>query len=127
MPGDSPMTERELIDQLCDLRPEWAERRAEIHDRGTYYADGAALATELVATVIGGQKEPWMRKACAVIERALQVGTSGTQTLVVTGLLEAMQNMVLRESPARDVMLDWLGPRSYAAWAELSAFWNGAR
>lgn len=119
------MTERELIDQLCDLRPDWSERRAQIHELRMYYVDGATLGRELVEAVLAGRDEPWMRAAFEVIERALDIGTQGTQNLVVVGLFEAMQGPVYERARPSEVMDGWLGLLSQTAWADLIEGWTG--
>ncbi len=120
-----PVTERELIDQLCDLRPEWTERRAEIHEGQIYYVDGADLGRELVEAVISGVNEPWVRAGFAVIERALTTGTELTKNLVVVGLFEAMQGPAYHHAEPPDLVDGWLGPLSLAAWADLIEGWTG--
>lgn len=119
------MTERELIDALCELRPTWAARRDEIHAAGIYHVDGGSLATELVDAVLAGADEPWMRRAFEVIERALEAGTEGTRTLVVIGLFEAMQNAVYERADPPDVLDAWLHPASQRAWGDLIESWTG--
>ncbi len=119
------LTERDLIDALCELRPEWTERRAAIHEAHIYYADGAELGRELVEAVLARRDEPWMRAAFAVLERALDVGTKGTANLVVVGLFEAMQNPVYERAIPSNIMDRWLGPLSQMAWEDLIEGWTG--
>lgn len=119
------MTEREFIDALCDLRPEWSDRREEIHTSSIYYVDGANLGCELAEAVVACRDEPWMRAAFDVIERALIVGSEGTKTLVVVGLFEAMQSFVYENANPADQLDSWLGPQSREAWANLIEGWTG--
>lgn len=119
------MTEREFIDALCDVRPEWDGRRMQVHDNEIYYVDGAHLGSELAMCVFAGRDEPWMTQAFAVIERALVVGTEPTRNLVVVGLFEAMQARAYRAADPPDVLDAWLGPASRNAWALLIEGWTG--
>jgi hypothetical protein len=120
------MTERELMDALCDLRPEWDARRAEIHEQPIYYVHGGSLAGELAEAVLAGSSEPWARAAFSLIERAFEVGTPGTSNLVVVGLFEAMQNVAHAHAAPGDVIEDLLGPLSRRAWGDLIEGWTGS-
>jgi hypothetical protein len=119
------VTERELIDQLCDLRPTWAELREQIHEERAYFEYGTDFGRELVGAILAGEDLPWMRGACAVIERAIEHGNEATKGLVVTGMFESMQNRVYAKANPPDLMDDWLGPHARMAWADLIEGWTG--
>lgn len=119
------MTERELMDALCDLRPEWDALRAEIHEERIYYVHGGRLAHELAEAVLGGGSEPWIGATFSLIERAFEVGTPETTNLVVVGLFEAMQNLAYSHAAPGDVVERHLGPRSRRAWGDLIEGWTG--
>lgn len=119
------MTPRELIDHLCDLRPEWDARRAEIHDNNYYYSDGASLGCELLTAAVDGIVEPWVGTGFAVIERAITSGDDKTRNLVIAGLFEAMQNDAYRRDVRDEVIDGLLGPASLRAWAALIEGWTG--
>jgi hypothetical protein len=117
--------ERELIDALCGVRPEWAARREEIHEAELYYVDGAGLGRELIEAVLDGRDAPWIRRAFDVIEAALERGGPRAKNLVVTGLFEAMQGPVYRRADPPDLADAWLGAASRKAWADLIEGWTG--
>jgi len=117
--------ERQLLDALCDVRPEWRARRDAIHRSGLYYVDGARLGGELIEAVLDGLNAPWMRAAFEVIEQALERGSPSTRTLVVVGLFEAMQGPAYRRADPLDLADAWLGAASRAAWADLIEGWTG--
>jgi hypothetical protein len=128
MPGASgiAMTERELVDALCDLRPEWDARRAELHAEQIYYAHIGTLGQELARAALEPLREPWIERAFTVIEHALEVGTTGTENLVVVGLFEAMQNVAYAHPAPGHVIEDQLGLLSRVAWEDLIEGWTGA-
>jgi hypothetical protein len=117
--------DRTFIDALCDVSPDWQPRREEIHENAYYTVDAAQLGRELVEAVLAGKDEPWMRKGFGVIERGLGIGTERTQTVIVTGMFEAMQNHVYEHADPPDLLDAWLGPRSQKAWADLIEGWTG--
>jgi hypothetical protein len=117
--------ERDLIDALCGVRPEWAARRDAIHEADLYHLAGARLGRELIEAVLGGRDAAWMRRAFEVIEAALARGTPGAKNLVVTGLFEAMQGPAYRRASPPDQVDAWLGAASREAWADLIEGWTG--
>lgn len=119
------MDERELIDALCGVRPEWAARREAIHEAELYYVDSASLGRDLIDAVLEGRDAPWMRRAFEVIEAALGRGSPGARNLVVTGLFEAMQGPAYRRADPPDLVDAWLGAASRKAWADLIEGWTG--
>jgi len=118
--------EQDLVDALCDLRPEWSARREAIHRAGLYYVDSAHLGRELIEAVLDRRDAPWVRRAFEILEQALERGSAATRNLVVVGLFEAMQGPAYRRADPPDLAEAWLGPASRAAWADLIEGWTGA-
>ena len=60
----------------------------------------------------------------AAIERVLSEGDQQARDIAGIGVLEGIQN-IASHSCGGDVFVEWLGPTSRVAWAQIAKMWEG--
>ena len=65
--------------------------------------------------------------AFATIERILNEGDQEARDVAAIGVIEDLQTIGSNHSCGSDVFIEWLGPTSRVAWAQIEKMWEGKR
>jgi hypothetical protein len=88
------------------------------------YNDFGEFATFIVDCYTGQELEPIV-SAFAIVEEFLADGDEEVQTAAAIGFLEDIQTIASNRPFGAAVFVQWLGPKSKAAWAEIEEMWRG--
>ena len=88
------------------------------------YNDTAEFARYLVESFESGQTSEFP-EAFATIERILSEGDQESRDIARIGVIESLQTIGSNHSCTERVFIEWLGPRSRTAWAEIESMWEG--
>ena len=88
------------------------------------YNDTAEFARYLVESFESGQTSEFP-KAFATIERILNEGDQESRDIAGIGVIESLQTIGSNHPCGEDVFIQWLGPTSRQAWAEIERMWEG--
>ena len=91
-------------------------------ERGSYN-DAAEFARYLVESYNRGDTAEF-EAAFATIEKLINEGDEDTRGVAIVGVLEYIQTNA-SHSCGSDVFVQWLGPESRAAWADIAQTWSG--
>jgi len=122
------ITEPEVMPLLLaacpGFEPTWQEHLAwwKGDERGSYN-DAAEFARYLVESYNRGETSEFSA-AFATIEKILNEGEKNAGDVAVVGVLEDIQT-IASHSCGADVFVQWLGPTSRDAWAEIERVWAG--
>lgn len=86
--------------------------------------DMAEFATFIVNCYAQQDTEPVVA-AFGVIEELLVDGDEEVRTAAAIGFLEDVRNIASWRPVGSDVFIQWLGPQSKLAWAEIEEMWRG--
>lgn len=90
---------------------------------GAYVASGA-LARVLVDALVEGRTEDLVT-VFEPLEGMLSTATGEARELLITGLLEGIQNVSLNRNVALDQWVALLGARTKGAWDAVDEMWSG--
>lgn len=65
--------------------------------------------------------------AFATIERILDEGDQDARDVAAIGVIEDLQTIGSNHSYGGDVFIEWLGPTTRVAWAQIEKMWEGKR
>jgi predicted transcriptional regulator len=88
------------------------------------YNDTAEFARYLVESFESGQTSEFPA-AFAAIEKILNEGDQESRDIAGYGVIESLQTIGSNHSCGEDVFIQWLGPTSRRAWAEIEKMWEG--
>lgn len=114
-----------LLEACPGFRPAW-----EAHlewwkgEEPGAYNDTAEFARYLVESFERGQTAE-LPSAFAAIEKILNEGDQESRDIAGIGVLESLQTIGSNHSCGEDVFIQWLGPTSRRAWAEIEEIWEG--
>ncbi len=127
----NPLLAGDLFDLFRFVCPSFVpadeSQLAEWHDEPIPpYIRVGGLARHLIDLASSGRLEA-VKPGLDLVERAIEEGDADTRELVITGLLEDMQNLALQTDGAVHLvdLRALLGPKSMTAWDELMRFWHG--
>lgn len=66
-----------------------------------------------------------LRSAFDTIERFIAEGTEDTREIAIVGILETLQNYASHRPYGEGAFVEFLGPKSVAAWNQLVYLWEG--
>jgi hypothetical protein len=88
------------------------------------YNDLAEFATFIVDAYARQDTEPIV-VAFGIIEELLGAGDEEVRTAASIGFLEDIQTIASHQPFGATVFVQWLGPQSKEAWAEIEEMWRG--
>jgi hypothetical protein len=114
-----------ILDTCPGFRPTWEKHRALWHDEEAgIYNDAAEVATYIVDCYGNGDTEP-IGAAFGVIEELLVTGDEEVRAAASIGFLEDVRNISSWRPFGSNVFIQWLGPQSRLAWADIEELWRG--
>jgi hypothetical protein len=115
-----------LLDSCPGFQLAWQEHLAwwKGEEPGSYN-DAAEFARYLVESYERGNTSEFAA-AFATVERILNEGDEEARGLATVGVIEGLQT-VASHSCGGDVFVQWLGPTSRVAWAQIEKMWEGKR
>jgi hypothetical protein len=88
------------------------------------YNDASEFAHYLVDSYEGGVTSEFPA-AFATLETIFADGDQEARDVAGVGVLESLQNICSNHSCGSDVFIQWLGPLSRSAWAQIEKMWEG--
>jgi hypothetical protein len=88
------------------------------------YNHTSEFARYLVESFESGQTSEFPA-AFATIEKILNEGDQESRDIAGIGVIETLQTIGSNHSCGEDVFIQWLGPTSRRAWAEIEKMWEG--
>lgn len=88
------------------------------------YNNTSEFARYLVESFESGQSSEFPA-AFSAIERILNEGDQESRDIAGIGVIESLQTIGSNHSCGEDVFIQWLGPTSRRAWAEIEKMWEG--
>lgn len=88
------------------------------------YNNTSEFARYLVESFEGGQTSEFPA-AFAAIETILVDGDQESRDIAGFGVIESLQTIGSNHPCGEDVFIQWLGPTSRRAWAEIEKMWEG--
>ena len=115
-----------LLDACPGFQPVWQEHLAwwKGEEPGAFN-DAAEFARYLVESYERGETHEFTA-AFAAVEMTLIEGDEEARGLATIGVIEALQT-VASHSCGAHVFVQWLGPTSRVAWAQIEKLWQGKR
>lgn len=114
-----------LLEACPGFQPTW-EKHLEWWngEEAGAYNDASEFARYLVEAFERGQTSEFPA-AFATIERILNEGDQESRDIAGIGIIEDLQTIGSNHSCGEDVFIQWLGPTSREAWAEIEKMWDG--
>lgn len=114
-----------LIDAVPALQAPWDEYVAgEEYEPGHPYTDASALANAIVLLWRNGGDDG-IRAVQEKLEELLLHARGQDRAVIIVGLIEDLQNSLLRNGEDLDEWADRLGPATREAWISVSDLWAG--
>ena len=88
------------------------------------FNDASEFARYIVASYERGDTAEFPI-AFATLEKIFNEGDQEARDVAGIGVLEGLQNIGSNHSCGADVFIQWLGPMSRRAWAEIEKMWEG--
>lgn len=127
--GVLPLIQKALVPLILarcpSFQPVW-EKHQELWqgEEAGIYNDLGQLATFIVDAYARQDTEPIVA-AFGIIEELLVDGDEEVSTAAAIGFLEDVQNSASWRPFGAAVFVQWLGPKSKEAWAEIEEMWRG--
>jgi hypothetical protein len=114
-----------LLEACPGFQPTWQEHLDWWKDEepGDYNST-SEFARYLVESFESGQTSEFPA-AFVAIEKILNEGDEESRSLAGIGVIESLQTIGSNHSCGEDVFIQWLGPTSRRAWAEIEKMWEG--
>ena len=114
-----------LIEACPGFQPTWqAHLEWWKGEEAGAYNDTAEFARYLVESFESGQTSEFPA-AFAAIEKILSEGDQESRDIAGYGVVESLQIIGSNHSCGEEVFIQWLGPTSRRAWAEIEKMWEG--
>ena len=114
-----------LIEACPGFQPTWqAHLECWKGEEPGAYNDTAEFARYLVESFESGQISEFPA-AFAAIEKILSEGDQESRDIGGYGVIESLQTIGSNHSCGEEVFIQWLGPTSRRAWAEIEKMWEG--
>ncbi len=114
-----------LLDACPGFQPAWQKHLDWWNgEEPGVYNDTSEFARYLVESFESGQTAEFPA-AFSAIERILNEGDQESRDIAGIGVIESIQTIGSNHSCGEDVFIQWLGPTSRRAWAEIEEMWAG--
>ena len=114
-----------LLEASPSFQPAWQKHVAYWNGQEAgCFNDAAEFARLLVVSFERGDTSEFPA-VFATIEEILNEGDSQARDVAAIGILEDLQTIGSNHSCGADVFVQWLGPTSHAAWAQIARMWEG--
>ncbi len=113
-----------LLEIALGFQASWEEHLAWWDDETAgIYNDTATFCHYLIDCYSRGETD-WYPSFFTLIEDLVREGSSEMHAIAVGGLLETIQVSASHHEHGEDVFVQWLGPMSRKAWAEIDVQWS---
>ena len=114
-----------LLEACPGFQPTWQEHLDwwKGEEPGAYN-NTSEFARYLVESFENGQTSEFAA-AFSAIERILNEGDQESRDIAGIGVIESLQTIGSNHSCGEDGFIQWLGPTSLRAWAEIETMWDG--
>jgi hypothetical protein len=114
-----------ILAKCPSFTPTWEKHQAFWQgEEAGIYNDLGEFATFIVDAYARQETEPIVA-AFATIEELLVGGDEEVRTAAAIGFLEDVRNIASWRPFGAAIFIQWLGPKSIEAWAEIEEMWRG--